>query len=100
MTMIRKQFFIDREASARLKRAATARGVSEAELIRQGIARVVGETESEADDWKNNLKAAVKAIPPGMFDDLAERVGENRRMRAERMQARHARNRTRLDGKE
>jgi hypothetical protein len=98
--MIRKQFFIDREASARLKRAAAARGVSEAELIREGLERVVGETENAAADWKAKLQAAVKAIPPGMFDDLAERVAENRRMRANRMQARHVRNRARLDGKE
>jgi hypothetical protein len=91
MTMIRKQFFIDRDASARLKRAAAARGVSEAELIREGIARVVDQAEAEGADWKVKLEAALKAITPGQFDDLAERVEENRRQRKVRMKARRER---------
>lgn len=35
--MVRKQIYIDRHQKAQLKRAAKARGVSEAELIRQAI---------------------------------------------------------------
>jgi hypothetical protein len=89
MTMIRKQFFIDRDASARLKRAAAARGVSEAALIREGIAHVVDQAEGA--DWKVKLEAALKAITPGQFDDLAERVEENRRQRKVRMKARRER---------
>jgi hypothetical protein len=53
MTMI--QFFIDREASARLKRAAAARGVSEAELIREGVEFVLAEPANGLGDWKSGL---------------------------------------------
>lgn len=35
--MVRKQIYIDKRQKAQLKRAAKARGVSEAELIRQAI---------------------------------------------------------------
>jgi hypothetical protein len=92
MGMIRKQFFIDREASRRLKQAAVARGVSEAELIRQGIERVVAETEDGEADWRKAFRAAVDAITPGQFDGLAERVAENRRRRAVTSTARRERN--------
>jgi hypothetical protein len=91
MTMIRKQFFIDREASARLKRAAAARGVSEAELIREGVAHVVEQAEGEDKDWRIAFRAAVDDLTPGLFDGLAERVAENRRRRAIRSKARRER---------
>lgn len=55
MTMIRKQFFIDPEASRRLKQAAARRGVSEADLIRQGIEKVLGD-ERSTDEWKTGLR--------------------------------------------
>ncbi len=35
--MVRKQIYIDKRQKAQIKRAAKARGVSEAELIRQAI---------------------------------------------------------------
>ncbi len=91
MTMIRKQFFIDREASRRLKRAAAAKGVPEAELIREGIDRVVGDVEDEASDWKIKFEAALKAIKPGRFDHMAKRVEDNRRRRKVRLKARRER---------
>jgi hypothetical protein len=97
MTMIRKQFFIDRDASARLKRAAATRGVSEAELIREGIERVVGDVEVEGNDWRKVLRDAVEAIPAGQFDELAEHVAENRRRRAITSKARRERNWARRD---
>ena len=37
--MVRKQIYIDKRQKAQLKRAAKARGTSEAELIRQAIDR-------------------------------------------------------------
>jgi hypothetical protein len=39
MRMVRKQIYIEKRQQAQLKRAARARGVSEAELIRQAIDR-------------------------------------------------------------
>ncbi len=52
--MIRKQFFIDEEHNAGLKRAAFVTGKSEAELIREGIDQrlVQAKAAIEADDWK------------------------------------------------
>ena len=97
MGMIRKQFFIDREASRRLKRAAAIRGVSEAELIRDGIERVVAEAEGEDRDWRKAFRAAVEAIKPGQFDYLADQVAENRRRRAITSKARRERNWGRRD---
>ena len=40
--MIRKQVYIRKQQEARLKRLAKARGVSEAELIRQALDRELG----------------------------------------------------------
>jgi hypothetical protein len=82
MTMIRKQLFIDREASGRLKRAAAEKGVSEAELIRLGIDRIVTETEAETADWRAAFRQALERIPAGAFDELRERVDTNRTRRA------------------
>ena len=92
MGMIRKQFFIDREASRRLKQAAGKRGVSEAELIREGIELVVTGVEQASNDWRIALRSALADIPPGMFDDLADRVAENRRRRVLTSKARRDRN--------
>ncbi len=97
MTMIRKQFFIDREASRRLKLAAVARGVSEADLIRKGVDHVVAEIEGENQDWRKTFRAAVEAIKPGRFDDLADRIEDNRRRRAITSKARRERNWDRRD---
>ena len=82
MTMIRKQFFIDREASARLKRAATARGVSEAELIREGLEIVLAEATTDPDAWKAGL-----AKSKGVWADhetIDTAMAERRAARAKR----------------
>lgn len=92
MTMVRKQFFIDREASRRLRHAAASRGVSEAELIREGIERIVAEASRASSDWRTEFRAAVDAITPGAFDDLSERLAENRKRRAQSSKQRRERN--------
>lgn len=40
--MVRKQVYIEEEHDARLKRCARERGVTESQLIREGIERVTG----------------------------------------------------------
>ena len=40
--MVRKQIYLEERQEARLKRVARARGISEAEVIRQAIDRQVG----------------------------------------------------------
>jgi hypothetical protein len=47
MTMIRKQIYIEKKHDQQLKRLAKARGVSEAEVIRQAIER---EAQAAAED--------------------------------------------------
>ena len=46
--MVRKQIYLEERQEARLKRVARARGISEAEVIRQAIDRQVGRVSVEA----------------------------------------------------
>ena len=46
--MVRKQIYLEERQEARLKRVARARGISEAEVIRQAIDRQVGRVPVEA----------------------------------------------------
>ena len=48
MMMVRKQIYLEERQEARLKRIARARGISEAEVIRQAIDRQVGRVSVEA----------------------------------------------------
>jgi hypothetical protein len=92
MTMIRKQFFIDREASARLKRAAAARGVSEAELIREGLEIVLNEPAKDSNAWK-----AALVISKGIWSDhktIEAVMAERRASRAKRRSKTTARQRS------
>ena len=52
--MVRKQIFITAEQNRRLKTRAAATGVSEAELIRDGIELRL-DRKPEAQDWRNGL---------------------------------------------
>jgi hypothetical protein len=81
MTMIRKQFFIDPDVSQRLKTVARQKGVSEADLIRSGIERVLAETSLGGDDWRAQFNAAMDKVEPELFEGFAERVAENRARR-------------------
>lgn len=47
MTMVRKQVYITPEQDEKLKRLAKKRGVTEADIMRQGIELIEAETESE-----------------------------------------------------
>ena len=46
--MVRKQIYIEERQETRLKRVARARGMSEAEVIRQAIDRQVGSVPVQA----------------------------------------------------
>ena len=46
--MVRKQIYLEERQEARLKRVARARGISEAEVIRQAIDRQVGGASVDA----------------------------------------------------
>ena len=45
--MVRKQIYLEERQEARLKRVARARGISEAEVVRQAIDRQVGRASVE-----------------------------------------------------
>ena len=81
--MVRKQVFIREDQQKRLKALAAAKGVSEAELIRQGIDLVLKREEATGDDsWRE----AIQSIK-GMWkdrDDWDAFDAERRRRRAER----------------
>ena len=60
MMMVRKQIYLEERQQARLKRVARARGISDAEVIRQAIDRHVrGGSPAAGGDataWKNALR--------------------------------------------
>jgi hypothetical protein len=61
--LVRKQFYIDKRLAHALKRVARARGVSEAEVIREGVGKEVaggnGQTfQSDHDAFEKLLKFA------------------------------------------
>lgn len=99
MTMIRKQFFIDRDKSQKLQLMAQARGMSEAELIRAGVDRILAELASETSDWKQKFQATIDSLGDFDGEGLARRVAENKKRQAELWDKRMARNRRQLEGK-
>jgi hypothetical protein len=93
MTMIRKQFFIDPEASRRLKDAAQRRGVSEADLIRRSIERVLSDDQPAEKDWRIGFKSFVSGLTHREHDALADRVKQQKLEQRERLTSRLAANR-------
>ncbi len=80
--MIRKQFFIKEEQDKQLKKLVARLGVSEAELIREGIDKILAAKDSKAKDWKQGWKNALEVS--GDFADLGETVALNRECWKER----------------
>ena len=95
MTMIRKQFFIDREKSLELRRVAAARGLSEAELIRLGIDRILVDQGKESAAWKAKFSTVMASL--GDNSELADRIEKIKKFDAGRLDKRLARNRKLLD---
>ena len=88
--MVRKQFFIREDQQKRLKAVAAAKGVSEAELIRQGIDLELKRNEAaENESWKEGFRQAA-----GIWKDrtdLDELFADARRRRKERRKKMDAR---------
>ena len=95
MTMIRKQFFVDADVSQRLKRLAAIRRVSEAELIRQGVAKLLSDTAQENADWQSRFTQIVSNF--GENTELAERVMQVKTEQAELLRKRRERLRAQFD---
>ncbi len=75
--MIRKQFFIREDQNEKLKALCARLGVSEAELIREGIDMIIRDREEEEQSWKEGLKKVLDM--EGDFDDLKKTVENNRK---------------------
>ena len=92
MTMIRKQFFIDREKSQQLQRIAAAKGLSEAELIRAGVDRILAEQSAHAkpEGWKRRFLETMASL--GDMSEVADRVEANKKEQGKLWQKRLARN--------
>ena len=91
MPMIRKQFFIDAKTNRELQRVAAQHDVPEAELIRQGVTKVLADKSSEARDWKDKVDAFFAMS--GGNEALADRVMESKAEQAKLFAKRLARNR-------
>lgn len=98
MTMIRKQFPIDRPTSEKLRRLAAKRGVAEAELIRLGIDALLAQEAApeEEIDWKQQLAKFIEAS--GALSAAADRIERNKALQARRWRQRMKRNRKQFDG--
>ena len=81
--MIRKQVYIREDQEKRLKALAAAVGKAEAELIREGIDKVLAEQADLQQDWK---AAWMRAY--GLWadrEDIEDIMAENRRRVRRRM---------------
>lgn len=95
--MVRKQFLITADQNRRLKKCAAEAGVTEAEIVRQGVEMALEIRASRDQDWRRQLKQALQA---GALDEgFAERVRENKRTQAEAWRKRLERTRRLLAGK-
>ena len=80
--MIRKQVFIREDQERRLKALARRAGMSEAEIIRDGIDRALAERGTADDGWKRVILEGA-----GIWkdrDDIEDIVAEGRRLSQER----------------
>lgn len=81
--MIRKQVYIREDQDSRLKALAAVTGKAEAELIRDGLDRVLAEEEAKKQDWKK-VWLEVAGIWKD-HDEIDEIIAENRRRVQKRM---------------
>lgn len=81
--MIRKQVYIREDQDKRLKALVSSSGKAEAELIRDGLDRILAEEEAKKQDWKK-VWLEVAGIWKDR-DDIPGIMAENRRRLRERM---------------
>ena len=77
MTMVRKQFLIDKEQNQRLKALAGETGKSEGELIGEGIATRIDTKTADSEDWRSGLERLSGAWAER--DDMQDFVRELRK---------------------
>jgi hypothetical protein len=70
--MVRTQVQLTKEQAAELKRLALERGVSVAELVREGVDRVLRESRSLSREERKRRALTIRAFPSGVTD-LSER---------------------------
>jgi Ribbon-helix-helix protein, copG family len=95
MTMIRKQFFIDRAMSQRVKQLAAERGVSEAELIREAIEQKIASAANDTVAWRQTFRHAISLCEG--TGSIADRVASEKARQSKSLKKRLDRNRQRLD---
>ena len=82
--MVRKQFLLTPEQNARLRAEARASGVSEADIVREGIDLALARTHADTDAWKSAWSQAAGIwADRGDIDEFYE---ERRRARVSRRQ--------------
>jgi hypothetical protein len=98
MTMIRKQLFIDRDKSQQLQRIAAGKDLSEAELIRAGVDRILAEQRAQAkpEGWKHRFLETMASLAD--MSAVADRVEANKKEQGKLWQKRLARSEKQLRG--
>lgn len=62
--LVRKQVLITADQNRRLKARAGATGIAQSVLVREGLERVLSETNGPAEDWRSELEAFLSSIEP------------------------------------
>ena len=95
--MVRKQFLITADQNRQLKQRASELGVTEAEIVRDGIDKALQEGSGNDQGWRERLLKLLDEQPLG--EDFAERVRENKKVQAELWRRRLERTRKLMAGK-
>ncbi len=94
--MVRKQILLTPDQNRRLKARATAAGVPEADIVRQGIELALDLPADPEQDWRERFKQVMQDEP--ISEAFAERIRENKRFQREAWRKRLARNRRLMAG--
>lgn len=79
--MVRKQILITPEQNRRLKKCATAAGVPEADIVRQGVELALETRENQSRDWREKLEQFLQGEP--LDAAFEERMRDNKRVQRE-----------------
>jgi hypothetical protein len=94
--MVRKQFFITQDQNRRLKAAAAAAGVAEADVVRESIEQTLAQRSRAEPDWRKRMADVLATIQPN--EAFANRVEESKKFQAKLWRKRIDRNRKLIDG--
>lgn len=84
--MVRKQFLITADQNRRLKAAAAASGMTEANLVRAGIERQLAESAKD-DNWKERLLKLAGSLSPKEASHMEATIKEIRERSGRRIDA-------------